>query len=352
MRAGVRSGSLAKLSGPEKEMSVMPYQIGIVGAGGIGNIHAAILARDSRVKLRGFFDVETARAEAMAGRFGGHAARSLEELFKECDAIFVCTPNTTHEEIALQVLEAGKHVFCEKPFALNLESAARLRNRANSSGLIYQLGHNRRFAPVYKTLKGAIDRNELRPLSVHAKMNRGELRNPPWVWNASLTGGFLYETPVHMFDLMMFFFGKVDWVEVAARAHEHDELDDFSILLSFQSGLQATMKTFAHASWHFPFERFEVYGMHSTYETFEMERISFTNGLEARTTAYDFSLATMHEKWGYIEEDLLFVDALEGKSPSPVTADDGYNVVELIEACYQSARDGARLNLGALVKEG
>ena len=125
--------------------------------------------------------------------------------------------------------------------------------------------------------------------------------NPPWVWNADLTGGFLYETPVHMFDLMTFFFGKVEWVQVAARAHEHDELDDFSILLNFQTGLQATMKTYAHASWHFPFERFEVYGRHSTYETFEMERISFTDGLETKTTTFDFSLASMHEKWGYIE---------------------------------------------------
>jgi myo-inositol 2-dehydrogenase / D-chiro-inositol 1-dehydrogenase len=89
--------------------------------------------------------------------------------------------------------------------------------------------------------------------------------------------------------------------------------------------------------------------MHSTYETFEMEKISFTNGLEARTTTYDFSLATMHEKWGYIEEDRLFVNALDGQSAAPVTADDGYNVVELIEACYRSAREGARVRLGRLV---
>ncbi|MFZ3378167.1 MAG: Gfo/Idh/MocA family oxidoreductase [Candidatus Acidiferrales bacterium] len=328
----------------------MPQKIGIVGAGGAGSIHAAILAKDSRVTLRSAFDVDAALAQAMAARFGCQPARSLEELFNGCDAVFVCTPNTTHEEVATKALDAGKHVFCEKPFALNLESATRLRDRAVRSGLVYQVGHNRRFAPVYKTLKGAIDRNEFRPLSVHAKMNRGELLNPPWVWNSSLTGGFLYETPVHMFDLMTFFFGKVDWVEVAARAHEHGELDDFSILLSFQSGLQATMKTYAHASWHFPFERFEVYGMHATYETFEMERISFTNGLESRTTTYDFSLATMHEKWGYVEEDALFVDALEGKSRAPVTADDGYNVVELIEACYRSAREGARVHLSAVAK--
>jgi myo-inositol 2-dehydrogenase/D-chiro-inositol 1-dehydrogenase len=329
----------------------MAHKIGIIGAGGVAGIHAAVLSRDSRVKLQNYFDVDPARAHAMATRFGGHPARSLDELLTDCDAAFICTPNTTHEDVAMQVMAAGKHVFCEKPFALNLDSATRLRDRAVRSGLIYQVGHNRRFAPVYKILKQAIDRNELRPLSVHAKMNRGELVNPPWVWNAELTGGFLYETPVHMFDLMTFFFGKVDWVQVAARAHDHDELDDFSILLSFQSGVQATMKTYAHSSWHFPFERFEVYGKHSTYETFEMERISFTNGLDSRTTTYDYSLATMHEKWGYIEEDKLFVDALVGKSPVPVTAEDGFHVVELIEACYQSARDGARIHLDAPVRK-
>jgi len=329
----------------------MAYKIGVVGAGGVGGIHAAILAKDPRVQMQGFFDVESSRAQAMAARFGGRAARTIEELLNDSDAVFVCTPNTTHEEVAMQVMEAGKHVFSEKPFALNLASAARLRDRAARSKVLYQVGHNRRFAPVYKVLKQAIDRGELRPLSVHAKMNRGELVNPPWVWNARLTGGFLYETPVHMFDLMTFFFGKVEWVQVAARAHEHKELDDFSILLSFQSGLQATMKTYAHASWHFPFERFEVYGMHSTYETFEMERISFTNGLESRTTTFDFSLGTMHDKWGYIEEDRLFVDALEGKSAVPVSAEDGYQAVELIEACYHSAREGARVQLDAPVKK-
>ena len=329
----------------------MPHKIGIVGAGGVASIHAAILAKDSRVNLQHVFDVDLARAQAMVARFGGSAARSLQELLAESDAVFVCTPNTTHEDVATQVLQAGKHVFCEKPFALNLQSAGRLRDLAERSGVIYQIGHNRRFAPVYKVLKQAIDNGKLHPLSVHAKMNRGELVNPPWVWNATLTGGFLYETPVHMFDLMTFFFGKVEWVQVAARAHDHGELDDFSILLNFQSGVQATMKTFAHASWHFPFERFEVYGLHSTYETFEMERISLTNGLESATTTYDFSLSSMHEKWGYIEEDRLFVDALEGKSPAPVTAEDGYNVVELIEVCYQSAKEGTRVYLDTLVRK-
>ena len=175
----------------------MPHKIGIVGTGGVGGIHAAILAKDPRVRLQSFFDVEPTRAQAMAGKFGGRAAQSPEDLFKDCDAVFVCTPNTTHEEVAMQVLEAGKHLFCEKPFALNLESAARLRDRTVRTGLVYQVGHNRRFAPVYKTLKAAMDAGELRPLRTR-KMNRGELVNPPWVWNARLTGVSLRDSGAHV----------------------------------------------------------------------------------------------------------------------------------------------------------
>lgn len=89
--------------------------------------------------------------------------------------------------------------------------------------------------------------------------------------------------------------------------------------------------------------------MHATYETFEMESISFTNGLESKTTTHDFSLVRMREKWGYAEEGRLFIDALEGRSPVPVSADDGYQVVELIEACYRSAKDGSRVCVSARV---
>jgi predicted dehydrogenase len=59
----------------------------------------------------------------------------------------------------------------------------------------------------------------------------------------------------------------------------------------------------------------------------------------------------MHEQWGYIEEDHLFVDALEGKSPVPVSAEDGYQVVQLIEACYRSAKDGGRVHVNGVASK-
>jgi myo-inositol 2-dehydrogenase / D-chiro-inositol 1-dehydrogenase len=326
--------------------------IGMIGAGEIARTHAEILAADSRVRIVGVFDQKPERAEALAARHGVRPARSLDDVLEHSSAVLICTPNTTHAALALTAIAAGKHVFCEKPFALTLDSARELRDAAQKAKVTFQVGHNRRFAPVYKTLAQAIRQGRLQPLSIHAKMNRGELVHPPWVGDGKFTGGFLYETPVHMFDLMRFFFGDVEWVLAAARAHQNQEFDDFSILLSFESGAQATFKTFAHASWHFPFERVEVYGHHSTYETFEMERLAYTTSLDAETVTLDYGLRPRNEKWGYAEQDRLFVDALEGKGACPVTAEDGYRVVELIEACYESARKKQLVRLDSGVEAG
>jgi len=327
-------------------------EIGMIGAGEIAQTHAGILSADSRVRIGTVFDTIPARAEALAVRLGAHLARNIEEVLEKNQAVFICTPNTTHTHLALQAVTAGKDVFCEKPFALTLNSAREVRDAVRKAKVHFQVGHNRRFALVYKALQQAIRDGRLLPLSVHAKMNRGELVHPPWVGDGKFTGGFLYETPVHIFDLMRFFFGDVEWVQVAARAHQNQELDDFSILLSFESGLQATLKTYAHASWHFPFERFEVFGHHSTYETFEMERLAYTASLQAETLTLDFGLRSRNEKWGYTEQDRLFVDALEGNGACPVTAEDGYRVVELIEACYESARKKQVVRLDPGVKAG
>lgn len=320
----------------------MPVRIGLAGVGNMAEVHSEILSADPRAELTSCFDTETAKCESFARQRGMKPAPSFDALLSHCEAVYLCTPNTTHYELASRAIGGGKHVFCEKPFALGLEPARQLARVAAESGKVFQVGHNRRFAPVYKTLKDSIESGRLAPLSVHAKMNRGDLIDPPWIWDATITGGFLYETPVHILDLLRFFFGEVEWVEAAARSHAHGELDDFSILLAFRSGLHATLTSFAHASWHFPFERLEVFGMHSTYETFEMERIAVTDGAKAKTLTSDFSSLPHSEKWGYAAEDAHFLDAIEGKSGCAVTAEDGFKSIELVEACYQSARSGRR----------
>src|SRR5271169_5044085 len=121
----------------------MKLRVGIAGAGYAGGVHAANLRRDERVEISAIFDVDPARRS-------GIPVASFRELLECSDAIYITAPNTRHAELALEALAAGKYIFCEKPLATALEDARRVLDAANASKTVFQVGHNRRFAPVYK----------------------------------------------------------------------------------------------------------------------------------------------------------------------------------------------------------
>ena len=145
-------------------------RIGIVGTGYIGNVHGQIYSLDRRTEVTALFDIIPERAEQTARSIGGKVCRSREELFDHCDAVLITTPNKTHLEIASDAVKHEKHVFCEKPFAIGINDAKQLLETAQSSRKTFQVGHNRRFAPVYVQLKELLAQEE--PHSAHIKMNR------------------------------------------------------------------------------------------------------------------------------------------------------------------------------------
>ena len=316
-------------------------RIGIVGTGYIGNVHGRIYLRDERTEVSALFDIVPERAERTAKTIGGKVYSSREELLNNCDAVLVCAPNRTHKEIALHALAEGKHVFCEKPFSIGVSDAGELRHAANASSTVFQVGHNRRFAPVYSTLKQIL--TEDRPHSAHIKMNRGELKNPAWTGDVNVTGGFLYETTIHLFDMMRFQFGEIEELTAYGSQHEYPEIDEFSIIFRFANGFHCTFASSSDASWHFPFERIEVFCHHRTIMTEEMERLLDSRGMDANFETVSFHMTEKEEKWGYVQEDQAFIDAILNGTPPPVTADDGFHSVQLVESVYQSIRGGRRV---------
>ena len=320
----------------------MKIKVGIIGAGYIGGVHALILARDERVQLTAIHDVDRERAEKLARTNDAQAAATPTEVIERCDAVYITAPNTEHVELTLAALDAGKHVFCEKPLAINISDAQSVFAKANGSKSLLQVGHNRRFAPVYATLKQLITEKHV-PHSAHVKMNRGELLNPVWTGDPSVTGGFLYETPIHMFDMMRFLFGEVESLHAIGSQHEYRETDDFSVLLKFTSGFHATLATAADASWLFPFERVEVFCHHATFVTREMESLVCSTNLEGHFTEQSMQQLPREEKWGYVQEDRAFVDAILNHTPPLVTALDGLMSVELVNAVYESVRTNATI---------
>lgn len=316
-------------------------KVGIIGAGYIGGVHANVLARDERVVISAVYDIDRARADRLAKTVGAVTADDAEQLITAVEAVYITTPNTKHTELALAAIEADKHVFCEKPMATTLTDARAILDRASASARVFQVGHNRRFAPVYTALKQMVGNVE--PHSVQVKMNRGELINPSWVGDPRITGGFLFETTIHMFDMLRFLFGEVKQMDAAGSSHEYPEVDDFSVLLGFESGIHATLASSADASWLFPFERVEVYCHHATIATREMESITVSEGLDGKHTTASMQQLSKEEKWGYAQEDRAFVDAIVEGSPPAVTALDGFKSVELVDACYRAVRSGRRV---------
>lgn len=322
----------------------MTIKIGIIGSGFIAGVHAAILARDERVKVSFVHDVIADRAQSLARAHDATVAASAEEVIERSDAVFVTTPNTRHVQLSLAAIDAGKHVFSEKPLATTIADAETVFEKAQRSNSVFQVGHNRRFAPVYATLKQLLTETH-QPHSAHVKMNRGELLKPEWTGDPEVTGGFLYETPIHMFDMMRFLFGEIETLHAIGSSHEYNEIDDFSVLLKFANGMHATLATAADASWLFPFERVEVFCHHATLLTREMESLICSSNLEGHFTSQSMQQTPREEKWGYVQEDRAFVDSIVNGTPPLVTAFDGLMSVEIANAVYESVRLAAPIRM-------
>jgi myo-inositol 2-dehydrogenase / D-chiro-inositol 1-dehydrogenase len=313
-------------------------RVGIIGAGNMGRVHAENLKHDGRVQIVGICDVIAARAQDLAATLGARAFATVEALLDaDVQAVYVTTPNTRHVPATLAALEKNIHVFCEKPMATSLGDAQQVLAAARASRAIYQVGHNRRFAPVYRYLKDQIEAG-FTPYLANAKQNDGDWYNPPWITDLSLTGGFLYESTVHLLDMLRWLMGEVVSVQARAKANVYDVLNDFAILLTFEGERHAVLSSSAHATWSFPFEHLEVVGEHAFVRSEELTRVVHSAGLAQQVRIFDYRQVPRADLWGYREEDERFVRAclVEGVAPA-VGVEEAYKAIELCEACYRSA---------------
>jgi myo-inositol 2-dehydrogenase/D-chiro-inositol 1-dehydrogenase len=324
----------------------MTVQIGIVGAGGMGATHARNLLADQRVRIAGIADLVPAKAESLARECSAQAFDSVAALLDSgVNAVYVTTPNTQHAPTVLAALERNIHVFCEKPMATSLADAAQILAAARQSTAIYQPGHNRRFAPAYQFLKAQIAEG-FQPYLANARQNDGDWLNPPWITNLALTGGFLYESSVHLLDMLRWLMGDVVAVNARAQARVYDLPCDFAILLAFEGNRHAVFSSSAHASWAFPFESLEIVGHHACLRTEEMTRAFISPGLEQEMQTRDYTQLPRALQWGYRQADDAFITSIAERRPALVTVEDAYKSIELCEACYRSAaQHGATITL-------
>ena len=142
-------------------------KVGVIGVGSMGKNHVRSYAALKHVcELVGIYDIDQEQSKEMAKSYGVKSFSSIKELLEEVDAVNIATPTTTHYDIALQAIKAGKHILIEKPITNKIDEANEILEKAKKKKLIVQVGHIERFNPAIKALPDMLREEEIVAIDV------------------------------------------------------------------------------------------------------------------------------------------------------------------------------------------
>ncbi|MGE3141709.1 MAG: Gfo/Idh/MocA family protein [Hyphomonadaceae bacterium] len=204
---------------------------GVIGAGVFGGHHARKYAADPRTDLVALYDIDGARAAALAGELGVRAATSLEDFLSAVDVVTIASIPVTHAAAARAALEAGKHVLVEKPLATNAQEGAELVRLAAEKKLVLACGHQERLVFEAMGLFAAPEK----PRAIEC------VRAGPWTGRSADVSVTL-DLMVHDLDLALQLMGAAP-VRVSARgrAVHGAPADEMTALLTFPDGRSAKL---------------------------------------------------------------------------------------------------------------
>ncbi len=240
--------------------------VAVLGCGRIGSMHADLLAgRVPQARLTGVFDVEGDAASAVGARLGVSVAATVDELVEAdgVDAVAICTSTDTHVEMIVRAAAAGRHVFCEKPIALDLDRIDAALHDVERAGVALHVGFNRRFDPAHRSVRDAIAKGEIG--DVHLLRITSRDPAPPPLAYLATSGGLFLDMSIHDFDMARFVTGS-EVVDVTATGTARDpaiadagDIDTAAITLIHENGCITTIDNSRRALYGYD-QRVEAFG--------------------------------------------------------------------------------------------
>lgn len=211
-------------------------KIGLIGAGGIvRHAHAPAYERMDNVEIVAVCDSREERAKAMAERLG---VKTWTTDYKDVlaieglDAVDICTPNYLHSVIAVEALEHGLNVFCEKPDAINVAEAKKMKDAAEKSGKVLMVMRNNRYMGMSSFLKRYIEDGKMGEIYAARcgwQRRRGIPGKGGWFTTKELSGGGpLIDLGVHMIDLSIWLMGNPKPIAVTGCTYNKFAENDVS----------------------------------------------------------------------------------------------------------------------------
>jgi UDP-N-acetylglucosamine 3-dehydrogenase len=330
-------------------------RIGVIGLGWFGEIHCDAIVGVANLELAALCTRTPARLAALATKYGvPKTYRDYRELIAdpEIDAVSIVTMWDQHTAPAVAALEAGKHVFLEKPMASTMTDCAEIIAAARRAKGILQIGHICRFNPRYRMAKQAIEAGQIgRIVAMNSR------RNIPAVWTTEILNkiGPIVGDAIHDTDLMLWFTGDrivsafAQTVDVRGRRFP----DIGQTMYRFANGATATLETVWCMPEKTPFdidERMSIIGTDGIIhiqDTFPNLGIVSSEGFHSPDTTYWPSFDGA--RGGALRDEFSYFArcALTGTQPAIGRPEDAAAALEATLAAEESARSGALVRIGA-----
>jgi predicted dehydrogenase len=191
-------------------------KMALIGAGNIGVVHSKVYEAIEDINVVAVVDIDAEKARKIAAAHGARAYSTVDEMMlnESLDFVDICTPTYTHEEIALKVIEKKLHVLCEKPLALNYQSAEKIVESAEKNGVIFMVAQVIRFWPEYEYLKKMSDEGSYGNILYANFIRKCQAPGKDiWFADSSKSGGAVLDLHIHDVDFVMYLMGEPDKVE-------------------------------------------------------------------------------------------------------------------------------------------
>ena len=331
-------------------------KIALIGAGRIGRMHGAFLARHPEVDAVLVHDVIPGTATQVAEEIGAQSTESLDEAISTADAVVIAAPTDAHARLVRTAVEAGKPTFVEKPLAFDLDDTVELLDLIERSGGRVQVGFQRRFDPAYReaarlVADGGIGRLYLVRLIAHDA-------SPPPESYIPTSGGLFRDSTIHDFDALRFVTGQevaevyaVGAVRVSDVFARYEDVDTAGAVLTLGDGAIAVLSQTRHNPRGYDI-RMELVG--------SGDAVSIGIGPKMPSRSLEADAPPMEAGWdgfitrfesAYRAELGAFIPFARGETASPCTARDGFEAMRIAIAATRSRQERRPVRLDEIAVE-
>jgi predicted dehydrogenase len=323
-------------------------RLGVLGAGNFGRgILMPVLRSLPDVELVALAASSGASAAETGRRFGfAYSTTDDAEVFrdKRINSVAIVTRHHLHAEQVVEALHQGKHVFCEKPLALNLEDLEGIARNLLPSGPLLMVGFNRRFAPLALAMKKFL-LGCREPLVMQYRINAGFLPRDHWLHDPAVGGGRIIGEGCHFIDFLTWLADEPP-LKVLARALPDDGRyceDNVVLQLEFPGGTLGTVAYLANGDRSFAKERVEVFGGGRVAVLEDFRRLETSAGGRRRVQH-----SWLRQDKGHRGEWEAFVAAVGQGGPPPIPYRHLLGVARASFAAAASLRSGEWTDVGSL----